>query len=234
MSAPLRPTGEDRDGRRRRGAAPVAGAADLSRKRRLAALAVLAALVVLAAVLVIVKLAGSAHHSASPARHPATSAAPASGAAATPSAAAGGTASAGTGAGALPAFGLVGGGGAAARPAAGKLAVKGSAGDVLFAEDGTALDAGARQVVSAAAREIRQHQPAVVTVTGYTDAVGSAAANDRLSLARARAVARALRADLHGTSARFRAQARGQGKPAAANSAAAGRQLNRRVVIALG
>ena len=121
-----------------------------------------------------------------------------------------------------------------ARPATGKLAIQGSAGDVLFAEDGMALDHSARQVVSAAARQIRAHQTATVTVTGYTDAIGHAAANHRLSLARARAGARQLRADLGGTTVRFRARARGQGKPVAANSTAAGRQLNRRVVISRG
>ena len=95
------------------------------------------------------------------------------------------------------------------------------------------LDAGARQVVSAAARAIRHHHPPAVTVTGYTDAIGSAAVDDRLSLARARVVAQALRADLGGTSVVFRAAALGKGEPVAANSTAAGRQLNRRVVIAL-
>jgi outer membrane protein OmpA-like peptidoglycan-associated protein len=228
MSAPLPPAGEDRDVRRRRGAAPVAGAADPNRKRRLAALAILAALILVAAVLAIVKLASSSHHPASPARHPAA-------VSVTPtSAAASGTASAGTGTAARPAFGLVGGGGVPAGPATGKLAVQGSAGDVLFAEDGTALDAGARQVVSAAAREIRQRKPAAVTVTGYTDAIGNAAVNQRLSLARARAVISVLRTDLGGAAVRFVAEARGQGQPVAANSTAAGRQLNRRVVISLG
>ena len=73
-----------------------------------------------------------------------------------------------------------------------------------------------------------------MTVTGYTDAIGSAAVNDGLSLARARAVVQALRADLGGASVQFRAEAQGKGEPVAANSTAAGRQLNRRVVITLG
>ena len=95
--------------------------------------------------LAIVKVAGSgsSHHAAS--------APSASGVAATLAAAGSSAALPGTGAGALPAFGLVGGGGVTARPAAGKLASKGSAGDVLFAEDGTVLDASALQVVSGAA-----------------------------------------------------------------------------------
>jgi outer membrane protein OmpA-like peptidoglycan-associated protein len=229
MSAPLPPAGEDREvRRRRRGAAPVAGAADPNRKRRLAALAILAALIVVAAVLVILKLAGSSDHTAGPARHPAAaSGAPASGAA-------GGTASAGTGTAASPAFGLVGGGGVAAMPATGKLGIQGSAGDVLFAEDGTALDTSARQVVATAAQEIRRHNPATVTVTGYTDAIGNAAVNHQLSLARARAVVSALRTDLGATTVRFLAEAQGKSQPVATNSNPAGRQLNRRVVILLG
>ena len=95
--------------------------------------------------LAIVKVAGSgsSHHAAS--------APSASGVAATLAAAGSSAALPGTGAGALPAFGLVGGGGVTARPAAGKLASKGSAGEVLFAEDGTVLDASALQVVSGAA-----------------------------------------------------------------------------------
>ena len=132
--------------------------------------------------------------------------------------------------GLCPAFGLVGGG-VTARPATGKL--KGSAGDILFDEDGTVLDASARQVVAVAAREIRQHRPSVVTVTGYTGAIGNAAVNVRLSLQRPRCV-QALRPQLGSTGVRFHAAARGQGSPVAANPTAAGRQLNRRVVISLG
>lgn len=39
---------------------------------------------------------------------------------------------------------------------------------------------------------------------------------------------------LAGGGVKYRAEARGQGQPVAANSTAAGRQLNRRVVIATG
>lgn len=66
----------------------------------------------------------------------------------------------------LPPFGLVGGGGVTPRAGTGKLAVTGSIGDVLFAEDGTALDSSAMKVITAAAQDIRQHQVSTVTVIG--------------------------------------------------------------------
>ena len=66
---------------------------------------------------------------------------------------------------------------------------------------------------------------------GYTDAIGTASANQQLSLERARAVVAALHTDVGGTAVTYHAEARGQSKPVASNSTASGRQLNRRVVI---
>ena len=217
MATPLTPADQDRepDPRRGRGAVAAGGPKDPNRKRRLAAWLLLAALIIAAAVVGIVLAATSSHHTAST----------------SPQATAGSTSSAQ--AAGLPPFGLVGGGGITLRFATGKLAVTGSIGDILFAENGTALDSNAMKVIATAARDIRQHQVTTVTVTGYTDAIGNAAPNTQLSLKRAQAVIAALR-PLAGAAVQYRAEARGQAEPVAANSTAAGRQLNRRVVITTG
>ena len=238
MATPLKPAGENRDprprGRRGAGAVAAGGKEDPNRKRRLAAWLLLAALIIAAAVVGIVLAATSSHHTASSAAQAtagSTSSAQATaGSTSSAQATAGSISSA---PGALPPFGLVGGGGVSPQAATGKLAVTGSVGDVLFAEDGTALDSSAMKVITTAAQDIRQHQVTMVTVIGYTDAIGNAAANTQLSLERARAVIAALR-PLSGTTVHYRAEARGQGQPVAANSTAAGRQLNRRVVITTG
>ncbi len=137
--------------------------------------------------------------------------------------------------GAAPsAAGLVGGGGVTAKPLGGNLASPGSIGAVLFAESGTALDANATAVVAMAAKTIQTRQVKTVLVTGYTDAVGNAPANDTLSLHRARAVVTALRERLSGSATRYVARAQGQAQPVASNRTPQGRQLNRRVVISIG
>ena len=229
MATPLKPAGENRDprprGRRGAGAVAAGGKEDPNRKRRLAAWLLLAALIIAAAVVGIVLAATSSHHTAS------SSAQATAGSTSSAQATAGGISSAP--AAALPPFGLVGGGGVTPQAATGKLAVTGSVGDVLFAEDGTALDSSAMKVITTAAQDIRQHHVTMVTVIGYTDAIGNAATNTQLSLERARAVIGALR-PLSGTTVHYQAEARGQGQPVAANSTAAGRQLNRRVVITTG
>jgi outer membrane protein OmpA-like peptidoglycan-associated protein len=239
MATPLKPAGENRDprprGRRGAGAVAAGGKEDPNRKRRLAAWLLLAALIIAAAVVGIVLAATSSHHTASSsaqATADSTSSAQATAGSTTSAQATAGSISSAPAA-ALPPFGLVGGGGVTPQAATGKLAVTGSVGDVLFAEDGTALDSSAMKVITTAAQDIRQHQVTMVTVIGYTDAIGNAATNTQLSLERARAVIAALR-PLSGTTVSYRAEARGQGQPVAANSTAAGRQLNRRVVITTG
>jgi outer membrane protein OmpA-like peptidoglycan-associated protein len=230
MATPLKPAGENRDprprGRRGAGAVAAGGKEDPNRKRRLAAWLLLAALIIAAAVVGIILAVTSSHHTAS-------SSAQATAGSTTSSAQATAGSISSAQAAALPPFGLVGGGGVTPQAATGKLAVAGSVGDVLFAEDGTALDSSAMKVITTAAQDIRQHQVTMVTVIGYTDAIGNAATNTQLSVERARAVIAALR-PLSGTTVNYRAEARGQGQPVAANSTAAGRQLNRRVVITTG
>jgi OOP family OmpA-OmpF porin len=97
--------------------------------------------------------------------------------------------------------------------------------DVLFAFDSARLSrAGAR-----ALRAVADDLEGDVQVTGHTDVRGSDAYNRRLSVRRASAVARALRAAapslvLHVTGA-------GESHPAASNRTARGRARNRRVEL---
>lgn len=86
------------------------------------------------------------------------------------------------------------------------------------------LDSLARELNSGAARAV------ALTITGYTDSVGSEEYNLKLGMARAESVQRYLAA--HGVDAsRMTALSKGEADPVATNSTAAGRQLNRRVVI---
>ena len=71
------------------------------------------------------------------------------------------------------------------------------AADELFEVDRAALVPAARSRLGDVARRIRTDRPQDVTIEAHTDAVGSPAANDRLSLRRAESVAGAL-ADLVG------------------------------------
>jgi outer membrane protein OmpA-like peptidoglycan-associated protein len=203
MGDPIRP----RRGRvwRSRRAVPITDAVDAEKRRRLVGLALFIALLLVGGVVGIIR-ASSAHHSAAAPVHPGTTPGPLT-------------------------YGLVGGGGVAPRAATGKLAMADSVGQILFAEDGTALDTYALTVIDNAARAIRAHHPAAVIITGYTDAIGNAGANRRLSLLRARTVLRALRLRLGSAALRYYTRARGQTQPVASNSTAAGRQLNRRVII---
>jgi outer membrane protein OmpA-like peptidoglycan-associated protein len=88
----------------------------------------------------------------------------------------------------------------------------------------TTLDSLAHELTRGAGRQI------ALTITGYTDSVGSEAYNLKLGMARAESVQRYLAA--HGVDAsRMTATSMGEADPVATNSSAAGRQLNRRVVI---
>ncbi|MGH7633773.1 MAG: OmpA family protein [Gemmatimonadaceae bacterium] len=86
------------------------------------------------------------------------------------------------------------------------------------------LDSLAHELTRGAGRAI------ALTITGYTDSVGSEAYNLKLGMERAESVQRYLAA--HGVEAsRMIAASKGEADPVATNSTAAGRQLNRRVVI---
>jgi outer membrane protein OmpA-like peptidoglycan-associated protein len=86
------------------------------------------------------------------------------------------------------------------------------------------LDSLARELNRPAARSMN------ISVTGYTDSVGSDEYNLKLGMARATSVQTYLVA--HGVEAsRMVADSKGEADPVAPNSTPAGRQLNRRVVI---
>lgn len=108
--------------------------------------------------------------------------------------------------------------------------------DVLFDFDQARLRPDAAPAIAQAAQLIRSYPQAPVTVVGHTDARGSDAYNDALSLRRAQAVAQALEQQ-----AGRQAEARGRGRrePVAPNTTPEGhddpqgRQLNRRVQVLL-
>ena len=98
--------------------------------------------------------------------------------------------------------------------------------DVLFAFDSARVsDAGAAALRSVAA-ELPEGR---VTVTGHTDARGSRSYNRALSLRRARAVARVVRATRPSLSVDV--SGAGESLPVASNRRSAGRSRNRRVEL---
>ncbi len=113
------------------------------------------------------------------------------------------------------------------------------AADVVFPFDSARLTGKARGRIAEIAREIRRERPDRVTIEGHTDSKGSGAFNSRLSLRRARAVARALTRTLGRSAPRLVATGKGESQPVAANRAPdggddpRGRALNRRVEIAI-
>jgi outer membrane protein OmpA-like peptidoglycan-associated protein len=104
----------------------------------------------------------------------------------------------------------------------------------LFATGQELLDERVRTELRAVAGVLALYPESSVLVEGHTDAVGNAAANQRLSEARAASVRNALIS--HGVSAaRITALGYGQTRPVADNATAAGRAMNRRAeVIVLG
>jgi outer membrane protein OmpA-like peptidoglycan-associated protein len=148
-----------------------------------------------------------------------------------PAAAGTGPAGADSGGAAAAGAALIGGGTVPARAATGATATAGGVGTVLFATGSTSLDSASRQVVTAAAAQIRAGKPAEVTVTGYTDRVGGAPRNTDLSGKRADTVAAALRTALGADAPTITAVAGGERTPIAPNTTADGRQLNRRATI---
>ncbi len=202
MSEPARPGTASRPPARRT-TSYVLVTDDEDNRRRLVALILSVAMIILGSVVGIAQ-AGS------PSRHP-----PA----------------ARTAAVAHPPSGLIGGGTVAARRISGRLSAVGSVGDVLFAENSAVINHWAQEVIVTAAQGIRDRQAAVVTATGYTDALGTEAFNMQLSQRRAQTVLGALRQELDGTRIQYRLIARGRAAPVASNYTASGRQLNRRVVI---
>lgn len=111
-------------------------------------------------------------------------------------------------------------------PAKGSVILKG----VTFAFDSARLEASSSAVLNEVATGLEQHPLLKVEIQGYTDSVGSKAYNMRLSRLRALAVRDYLVG--HGvSSSQLTARGYGPEHPVASNRTAAGRAVNRRVVL---
>jgi outer membrane protein OmpA-like peptidoglycan-associated protein len=102
---------------------------------------------------------------------------------------------------------------------------------VTFALGSAGLDARARRQLEREAGLVKQAQH--VRVTGYTDASGNAAANERLSKRRARAVYEHLRRIVRTEPSRFTVDGKGGCCQVERNDTLAGRAANRRVEVEL-
>ena len=102
---------------------------------------------------------------------------------------------------------------------------------VLFGKDSAVIRASARGRLSEVAAELKQQGPGALTITGYTDDLGSAQHGLVLSRQRARAVAAVLRSDLPDSAYSYRVEGRGEADPAVPNTSEANRKINRRVVL---
>lgn len=104
---------------------------------------------------------------------------------------------------------------------------------VLFDTGKSQIKPEAAQTLREAAQRIGKFPAAAVAVTGHTDSVGKAAANQLLSEQRAQAVREQLIAE-HGLPAeRLSAKGFGASQPVADNASEAGRARNRRVDIVI-
>jgi outer membrane protein OmpA-like peptidoglycan-associated protein len=99
--------------------------------------------------------------------------------------------------------------------------------DGLFASGSTKLNHYGQRFVRSLANQLGGAKR--VACTGYTDSIGSAAANQRLGLARARTVCAQLRTA--GVRARMTVRSQGERHPRATNRTAAGRAMNRRAEL---
>ncbi|MGI8752786.1 MAG: protein kinase domain-containing protein [Acidimicrobiales bacterium] len=110
--------------------------------------------------------------------------------------------------------------------------------DVLFAFNQATLSPQAQAVLASVAARIKNGADGPVTITGYTDAVGTDEVNVPLSEARAQAVATALTPLVAGSPATLQTSGMGAQDPIAPNTNGdgsdnpAGRALNRRVTLA--
>jgi outer membrane protein OmpA-like peptidoglycan-associated protein len=102
--------------------------------------------------------------------------------------------------------------------------------NVLFSTGKATLQPGAHLQIERLAAYLEDHPKQRVLIEGNTDSTGSAAFNQKLSAARAQAVAQALELQGVGPS-QYRTIGLGEAYPVAANDSAAGRQQNRRVDI---
>lgn len=102
---------------------------------------------------------------------------------------------------------------------------------LLFNRDSAQLRPAARRRILELGRTIRVKGPGAITVTGYTDDLGTRAHGVELSRRRAAAVAGALKQVLPADSYTFRTRGRGEADPDVPNTSEANRQKNRRVLV---
>ncbi|MEP6608104.1 MAG: OmpA family protein [Burkholderiaceae bacterium] len=105
--------------------------------------------------------------------------------------------------------------------------------DISFDVGQSAIRPNFRPVLDNFAQSLAQNPSSTVTIVGHTDATGSAASNEQLSLARADATRNYL-ASRGIASNRFIIEGHGEREPIASNDTEAGRARNRRVEIYLG
>jgi len=104
--------------------------------------------------------------------------------------------------------------------------------DMLFDSGSAALKGGAYQEINRVAQVLVQYPETRIRVAGHTDSDGSEAFNQDLSVRRAENVRNALVAQGVAAS-RITTIGFGETQPIADNSTAAGKQLNRRVVVTI-
>jgi outer membrane protein OmpA-like peptidoglycan-associated protein len=102
--------------------------------------------------------------------------------------------------------------------------------EVLFDFDSAGLRSASRRSLREMADVFNRYPNTTISVQGYTDSIGSASYNERLSERRAASVENYLD-DLGVRSSRIRTIGFGESHPRASNASANGRQLNRRVEI---
>lgn len=104
--------------------------------------------------------------------------------------------------------------------------------DVLFDSGSATLKPGAYQEINRVSQVLTQYPETRIMVAGHTDSDGSEAFNQDLSVRRAEAVRSAL-VSQGVSAARITTMGFGESQPIADNNTAAGKQLNRRVVITI-
>jgi outer membrane protein OmpA-like peptidoglycan-associated protein len=101
---------------------------------------------------------------------------------------------------------------------------------VTFEFNKSRLTLDAKKVLDFVGQSVKAHPEAKIEIGGYTDSVGSAAYNQRLSLARARAV-RVYLMQLGVPADQLTAVGYGEARPVASNTTEEGRAQNRRVEL---
>ena len=100
---------------------------------------------------------------------------------------------------------------------------------ILFATNSSTLSTSSTNCISQIANVLNQNKDVDVAIFGHTDSTGSDAINDPLSLKRAQAVEKSLKAK--GVSNIKRVEGQGSHNPVADNSTAEGKKQNRRVEV---